>query len=408
MKPILETKAEDIKTRFTKLKPFLNERQIRLFASVEAKLLGYGGISAIAKITAVSRRAITAGIKELNNPLSSMTEIDRIRKPGGGRKKATEKDKDLKSALERLIDPFTRGDPMSPLKWTAKSVRNLANELKSQGHHISYQVVSELLRDMDYSLQANKKTIEGGTHEDRNAQFENINKKVIEYQAIGQPVISVDTKKKELIGDFKNAGKELRPKNSPNEVNVYDFPNLSIGKAAPYGIYDIAKNEGWVSVGIDHDTAQFAVQSIRSWWTTMGQKCYPDAKQLLITADGGGSNGSRVRLWKLELQKLADEIDVEISVCHFPPGTSKWNKIEHRLFSFISQNWRGKPLTSYQVVVDLIASTNTSTGLKVSCTLDRGTYPAGIKVSDEEMSQINLLKDSFHGEWNYTITPRKL
>ena len=407
MKPS-DTTAENIKSRFTKLKPFLNERQIRLFASVEAVELGYGGVSAVAKVTSVSRRAITAGIKELNNPASYTPDSGRIRKSGGGRKKATAKDNGLQAALEKLIDPFTRGDPESPLKWTAKSVRNLANELTSQGHHISYQVVSELLRDMDYSLQANKKTIEGGTHEDRNAQFENINKKALEYQAIGQPVISVDTKKKELIGTFKNAGKELHPKNSPEEVNVYDFPNLSIGKAAPYGVYDIAKNEGWVNVGIDHDTAQFAVQSIRSWWNTMGQKCYPNAKQLLITADGGGSNGSRVRLWKLELQKLADEIDLEISVCHFPPGTSKWNKIEHRLFSFISQNWRGKPLASHQVIVDLIASTKTSTGLKVNCALDKGTYPAGIKVSDEEMSQIKLSKDSFHGEWNYTITPRKL
>jgi transposase len=395
--------AIKIKERFEKLKPFLSEKQIRLWAAIESETIGYGGISAVAQETGVSRRAITTGHKELSGQTS--VEHERTRRLGGGRKKATEKDHDLKAELEKLIDPFTRGDPESPLRWTAKSVRNLASELKTRGHPVSRQVVADLLREMGYSLQANKKTIEGGTHPDRNAQFEYINQKVKDYQALGQPVISVDTKKKELVGNFRNNGRELRPKKKPEEVNVYDFQIPELGKVSPYGVYDIAKNVGWVNVGIDHDTAQFAVQSIRSWWLSMGKQNYREAKKLLITADGGGSNGSHTRLWKSELQTLANEIGLEISVCHFPPGTSKWNKIEHRLFSFISQNWRGKPLVSHRVIVDLIASTKTKTGLKVKCHLDEGSYPTGIKVSDEEMLQLKLIKDLFHGDWNYTILP---
>lgn len=398
-----------IQKRFSNLAPFLNEKQIRLFAAVEAESLGYGGISAVSKATGVSRRAITIGIKELHGQNKNIsTSTERARKLGGGRKKLIEKDKTLQESLEKLIEPFTRGDPESPLLWTAKSVRNLANELKKQGHSVSYQVVSELLHQMHYSLQANQKTIEGGKSPDRNEQFEYINHTVKTFQANNQPVISVDTKKKELVGLFKNAGRELHVEGFPEKVKVYDFPDPLLGKASPYGIYDMTRNEGWVNVGITHDTAQFAVQSIRSWWFSMGKACYKNAKQLLITADGGGSNGSRVRLWKVELQKLANELVLEISVCHFPPGTSKWNKIEHRLFSFISQNWRGKPLTSHQVIVDLIASTKTEMGLKVNCQLDEENYPIGIKVSDEEISTVNIIKAPFHGEWNYTICPEKL
>jgi len=398
-----------IQKRFSKLLPFLNEKQIRLFAAVEAESLGYGGISAVSEATGVSRRAITIGIKELNDQnKNSSTLTERARKLGGGRKKLVEKDKTLQESLEKLIEPFTRGDPESPLLWTAKSVRNLANALKKQGHCVSYQTVCELLHQMHYSLQANQKTMEGGDSPDRNKQFEYINNRVKTFQVNNQPVISVDTKKKELVGLFKNTGKEFHRHGSPEKVNIYDFPDPILGKASPYGIYDMTRNEGWVNVGITHDTAQFAVQSIRSWWFSMGKACYKNAKKLLITADGGGSNGHRVKLWKIELQKLANELELEISVCHFPPGTSKWNKIEHRLFSFISQNWRGKPLTSHQVIVDLIACTKTKMGLKVNCQLDEKDYPVGIKVSDEEMSAINIVKSPFHGEWNYSIFPGKL
>ena len=398
------TKVESLKNRFIKLRPFLNERLIRLWVAAEAEAIGYGGVSMVARSTGVSRRAITNGSKELKGELVLFPQ--RVRQSGAGRKKLIEKDALLRETLEKLIEPFAGGDPESPLKWTAKSVRNLAEELNKQGHPVSRQVVSELLHGMGYSLQANKKTIEGGKHRNRNAQFEYINQRVKEYQAAGQPVISVDTKKKELVGQFKNNGRELHPKGKPEEVNVYDFKIPELGKVAPYGVYDMVKNVGWVNVGVDHDTAQFAVQSIRLWWNTMGKIDYANAKQLLITADGGGSNGSRVRLWKLELQKLADEIGIEISVCHFPPGTSKWNKIEHRLFSFISQNWRGKPLASHQIIVDLIGSTKTKTGLKVSCHLDKSSYPTGIKVSEEEIAHLHLIRNAFHGDWNYTILPK--
>jgi hypothetical protein len=394
-----------LKNKFQKLKPFLNEKQIRLYAAAESMAIGYSGISIVSRATGVSRRAITEGCKELTLP-SSEASILRVRSKGAGRKKLTDTNTDLKASLERLIEPATRGDPESPLRWTSKSVRHLSNSLNLEGYDVSHQTVATLLKEMEYSLQANKKVIEGGDHPDRNDQFEYINNKAKKYQKEEQPVISVDTKKKELIGNFKNNGRELQPKGNPELVNVYDFQDKNLGKVSPYGVYDITNNVGWVNVGVDHDTAQFAVQSIRSWWYTMGSKHYPKANKLFITADGGGSNGSRVRLWKVELQKLSDELSMEISVSHFPPGTSKWNKIEHKLFSFISQNWRGKPLTSHQVVVSLIANTKTKTGLEVQCQLDDGCYEKGIKISDQQMKTLNLARDSFHGEWNYTIAPR--
>jgi len=326
-----------------------------------------------------------------------------IRQKGGGRKKASVKDPDLLLDLEKLVEPVTRGDPQSPLRWTCKSVRNLAEELRAQGHKVSHMLVAELLHEQKYSLQANRKTKEGSSHPDRNAQFEYINAKATEFLRSGQPAISVDTKKKEQVGDYKNGGREWRPKGRPEPVQVHDFVKQ---KDVPYGVYDLGQNAGWVSVGTDHDTSAFAVESIRRWWDMMGRETYPDARQLLITADSGGSNGSRVRLWKLELQKLADETGLEISVCHFPPGTSKWNKIEHRLFSFITKNWRGKPLVSHEVIVNLIAATTTRTGLRVQSQLDTGKYPKGIKVSKPEFAAIQLYPDAFHGEWNYTIMPR--
>ena len=397
---------KDLQKKFKRLQPFLNEKQIRLYAASEAIALGYGGISIVARSIGVSRKAITKGCKALRDPDADKDPM-RIRKKGAGRKRLSFIDTGLKESLEYLISPATRGDPQSPLKWTSKSVRKLAKELNNKGHTISHQSVAKLLTEMGYSLQANKKVIEGGKHPDRNAQFEHINEKVKKYHKMCQPVISVDTKKKELVGNFKNNGSELRPKKKPKLVNVYDFPDKKLGKVSPYGVYDIVHNTGWVNVGIDHDTAEFAVNSIRSWWYSMGKALHSNAHKLLITADGGGSNGSRVRLWKLELQKLADELSLEISVCHFPPGTSKWNKIEHRLFSFISQNWRGKPLISYEVIVSLIAATKTTTGLNVKSRLDRNIYKTGIKVSDKQMEEINLLKDEFHGEWNYTILPNQ-
>lgn len=311
----------------------------------------------------------------------------------------------MRADLERLLEPTTRGDPESPLRWTSKSVRHLAKELQEGGHQISHQLVSELLHELGYSLQANRKTLEGAEHPDRDGQFKHIHRRVSLFLRRGDPVISVDTKKKELVGIFKNGGREWRPQGNPEKVLVHDFVNPELGRAIPYGVYDLGSNSGWVSVGIDHDTASFAVESIRRWWQSMGRSLYQDRKRLLITADGGGSNGSRLRLWKVELQKLANELGMEISVCHFPPGTSKWNKIEHRLFSFISMNWRGKPLLNYQVIVSLIAATTTEEGLKVRAALDPATYPAGIKVSDAEVEELNLKPAQFHGEWNYSLAP---
>ena len=393
-----------IKARFTTLRHVLDERSRRMVVAAESQSMGRGGISAVSQATGVSRQVIRQGIQELNQP--TVLPQGRIRRTGGGRKKAAELDPSLKVDLEELLESTTRGDPESPLRWTCRSVRNLEAELKSRGHRVSHQVVADLLHELDYSLQANSKTNEGGNHPDRTAQFEHLNSKVKRYLGRKEPVISVDTKKKELIGDFKNGGRELRPKGTPEKVRVHDFLIPELGRANPYGIYDIGRNTGWVSVGLDHDTAEFAVESIRRWWQSMGRQAYPKATRLLITADGGGSNGSRVRLWKLELQKLANETGLKIAVSHFPPGTSKWNKIEHRLFSRITQNWRGKPLISVEVIVSLIAATTSTTGLKVHSEVDTRTYPKGVKVSDQEVAKLNLQRDEFHGEWNYEIHPQ--
>ncbi len=392
-----------ISKKFNILKPYLNEKTRRLIAAAEAMAIGHGGITAVSDATGVSRRAITQGCKEITDEVFIRQKS--VRKEGGGRKKSIEKQPQLLNELNKLIEPFTRGDPESPLRWTCKSVRKLSEELKSQGFQASHNLVSELLKKSGYSLQSNQKTLEGSNHPDRNAQFEHLNNKVKEFQSEKQPVISVDTKKKELVGQFKNNGKELRPKKSPEKVNVHDFPDKKLGKVAPYGIYDLTQNNGYVNVGTDADTSSFAVESIARWWNTMGKQYYPIAKKLLITADSGGSNGYRRKLWKAELQSFSNESGLSIAVCHFPPGTSKWNKIEHRLFSHISQNWRGKPLISHEVVVNLISATKTKKGLMVRCELDQNKYQKGILVSDDILSDINLCEDEFHGEWNYTIRP---
>jgi transposase len=393
-----------IKRRFEQVAGKLNERARRLVAASEAMALGWGGISAVSRATGLSRKAISHGIKELQEE-EGVAE-GRMRRIGGGRKKTVSKDASLQEDLERLVEPVTRGDPESPLRWTCKSVRKLAKELSQQGHQVSHQVVSELLHELGYSLQASRKTREGGDHADRDGQFEHLNGTAQSFLAKGDPVISVDAKKKELVGDFKNNGREWHPHGEAEQVRVYDFPIAGLGRVTPYGIYDLARNAGWVNVGIDHDTAAFAVESIRRWWTSVGHLDYSQARRLLISADGGGSNGSRVRLWKWEIQKLADETGLAITICHLPPGTSKWNKIEHRLFSFISQNWRGKPLMSYEVIIKLIAATTTTTGLTVQSHLDTNTYPSGLKISDDDMATISIQRDDFHGEWNYTILPR--
>lgn len=374
-------------------------------AAAESQAIGRGGISSVSKATGVSRPVIRQGIAELKDP--ALLASGRIRREGGGRKRAVHKDTALKSHLETLLESTTRGDPEAPLRWTCKSVRQLTAELKRMKHQLSHQVVADLLHELGYSLQSNRKTREGTSHPDRNAQFEHLNGKVKWSLARHQPVISVDTKKKELVGDFKNSGQELRPKGKPDQVRVHDFVDPELGRATPYGIYDLGRNSGWVSVGMDHDTAEFAVETIRRWWRSMGRPAYPQAARLLITADAGGSNGARLRLWKLELQKLSDETGLRIVVCHFPPGTSKWNKIEHRLFSYISQNWRGKPLRSFQTIVNLIAATTTSTGLKVHAELNTAAYQSGIKVSDREFAQLKIRRDKFHGDWNYEIHPRQ-
>ena len=374
-----------------------------MFAAAEARAAGYGGIAAVSRATGLAPSTIGRGLKEL---AGTGLEGDRIRRHGGGRKALLVSDTKLLDDLLTLVAPSERGDPMSPLRWTCKSLRRLAAELRALGHRISHTVVGEVLKQQKFSLQGNRKTREGDSHPDRDAQFAYINESVTRMLAGQQPVISVDTKKKELVGDFKNGGREWRPRGDPEEVRVHDFLIKELGRAVPYGVYDLAANEGWVSVGIDHDTAAFAVQTIRSWWHNVGHQQYPGARCLTITADGGGSNGSRVRLWKYQLQKLADELGMEINVHHLPPGTSKWNKIEHRLFSFISMNWRAKPLVSYRVIVDLISATTTDAGLKVRCELDKKSYPKGIVVSDQEMAKIKILRADFHGEWNYTIRPR--
>jgi hypothetical protein len=391
--------------RFRLIAGHLDERMRRLIAAAEAAALGFGGTSVVSRATGVSRRAIRIGIRELRQKARVAGSKGRIRRPGGGRKKTVFQDPTLLRDLEALIEPVTRGDPESPLRWTAKSVRRLASELQRQGHRTSHRMVAEMLHELGYSLQANAKTIEGASHPDRNAQFEYINERVQRFLARGEPVISVDTKKKELVGDFKNVGRELRPRGQPEKVRVHDFVIRELGRAIPYGVYDLGTNSGWVSVGMDHDTAEFAVETIRRWWRWMGRKYYPQARRLLITADAGGSNGSRLRLWKTEIQNLADELKIPISICHFPPGTSKWNKIEHRLFSFISQNWRGKPLISHAVIVKLIAATHTKAGLKVRARLDINSYSEGRKVSQAELENVRLRPDSFHGDWNYRILP---
>ncbi|MGA2594345.1 MAG: ISAzo13 family transposase [Bryobacteraceae bacterium] len=393
-----------VRRRYAALEGVLDEKSRRLCVAAECKVWGPGGVSAVSQATGVARQVIRQGLRELEQPPSR--PAGRIRRPGGGRKRARQKDPTLVADLEKLVESTTRGHPETCLRWTCKSVRRLAEELNEMGHQVSYPVVAELLHELDYSLQANRKTKEGDSHPDRDAQFEHINAKVQQYIKRQQPVISVDTKKKELVGDLKNAGQEWRPKGDPERVRVHDFVIPELGRVAPYGVFDLAQNIGWVSVGVDHDTASFAVETIRRWWQALGQEKYPQARRLLITADGGGSNGSRVRLWKLELQRLADETGLTIAVSHFPPGTSKWNKIEHRLFSFICKNWRGKPLTSLKVVVSLIAGTTTKKGLKVHAEIDDRQYPAGTKVADEEMAQIRLQRDAFHGDWNYEILPR--
>jgi hypothetical protein len=395
-----------IRLRFEALAPVLDERARRRFAAAEAMSAGRGGVSAVTRATGVARSTIGRGLAELRS--GGTLDTGRVRRPGGGCKPLIETDTSLLNDLRSLVEPDTRGDPQSSLLWTCKSLTKLTRGLREMGHKIGRTLVGELLHKLEYSLQGNRKTLEGSKHPDRDAQFRYINGCVNKALAAGAPAISVDTKKKELVGDFRNAGREWRPKGSPEEVRVHDFVIPELGRAAPYGVYDIAANAGWVSVGIDHDTGAFAVNAIRSWWKLMGRERYPGASTLLITADGGGSNGSRVRLWKLELQKLADELGLTITVCHLPPGTSKWNRIEHRLFSFITGNWRGKPLVSHQVIVQLIAATTTKTGLTVRCELDQNTYPAGIKVSDAEIEAVNLIRHDFHGEWNYTISPKAL
>jgi Rhodopirellula transposase DDE domain len=396
-----------IRRKFRLVAVELDERRRRQWAAAEAREVGWGGISLVARATGLSRPTIMAGLKDLQlSSKSRAVAAARVRSPGGGRRALTQADPGLLEALERLIEPATRGDPMSPLRWTCKSTAKLADELTRQNHPVSDRTVALLLKQSGYSLQANRKTREGSSHPDRNAQFEYINRQVSAFHRRRQPVISVDTKKKELVGEFKNPGEEWHPQGQPETVNVHDFPDPKLGKAIPYGVYDLACNEGWVSVGIDHDTAEFACASIQRWWNEMGSARFPRATELLITADGGGSNSSRNRLWKKSLQSLADELDMTLRVCHFPPGTSKWNKIEHRLFCFITKNWRGRPLTTYEVIVNLIASTTTKTGLTVRAALDPHRYETGIAVSDEELARLRITPAKFHGNWNYTIKPR--
>ena len=389
--------------KFAAVWRLLDERTRRIMAANEAMALGYGGVSRVRQACGLSRKAIAKGIQEIRDGVSPLA--GRIRRAGGGRKKITVTDPQLLVALDRLIDPETRGDPESPLRWICKSTRSLATQLSKQNHPVSHVKVAQLLHDQDYSLQSNRKTEEGDDHPDRDAQFRHINAHVKASLAAGTPVISVDTKKKELIGNYVNGGQQWLPAKRPVPVNGHDFPDPAVPRAFPYGIYDLGRNMGFVNVGTDHDTGAFAVASIRGWWRFEGRRLYPKARKIVITADGGGSNGSRLRLWKLELQKLADETGLSFSVCHFPPGTSKWNKIEHRLFSFISSNWRGEPLRDYETIVKLISKTTTAKGLKVICRLDRRKYPTGRKVSDEEMKRVNITPNPFHGNWNYVIRP---
>jgi hypothetical protein len=397
--------ASSIRDRFSAVSRSLNERGRRLFAAAEARTAGYGGISATARATGVARSTIGRGLKDIAKP-EKLAGV--IRRPGSGRRALTRTDATLLEDLRQLLEPATMGDPMRPLLWVSKSRAKLAAALCAMGHQISASSIPKLLRELEYRRQVNRKTLDGSNHPDRDAQFEYINAAVIKTQSAGQPVISIDSKKKELIGHYKNSGSDYRPEGCPDKVDVHDFVEKDLGKAIPYGVYDVTNNKGWVSVGVDNDTAQFAVNSIRRWLKMMGLARYPTMKQVMITADGGGSNGSRVRLFKLELQKLADETGLTLRVCHYPPGTSKWNKIEHKLFCHITQTWRGQPLTSRQTVVELIASTTTKTGLTVRCELDTQTYPKGITVTDAEMEALNIKRDTFHPEWNYSISPNGL
>jgi len=400
---------EQIESKYRSLASVLDERARRHWAATEARAYGWGGVSAVSNATGMSPNTIRKGLAELasreGDPDAEVSS--RLRKAGGGRKRLTETDPALSEELDRLVAPLTRGDPQSPLRWTCKSTSHLAQALSLQGHPISARAVAQLLNVAGYSLQGNRKSLEGTTHPERNAQFEHINAKVKRFQQRGQPVISVDTKKKELVGPYKNNGREWQRKGEPERVDVHDFPDPKLGKVIPYGVFDMSRNEGWVSVGIDHDTAQFAVQAIGRWWQKMGGKRYPHASALLITADGAGSNGSRCRLWKVALQSLAVRLGLAVHVCHFPPGTSKWNKIEHRMFCHITQNWRGRPLVSHEVIVNLIANTTTRAGLTIRAELDRGKYPTGIKITDAELALLNLKLDTFHGDWNYTILPAR-
>lgn len=402
---ILAAQARDARKRYREIAPVLNEQSLRRFVAMEARALGHGGVRLMSRISGLARSTIYHGLSDIRDNFSAPP--GRIRKPGGGRKKKSSEDPTLLVDLKRLVEPATRGDPMQPLLWTTRSLRNLVSGLATKGHKVSPTVVGDLLRGMGYSLQANSKTQEGNQHIDRDAQFQYINTQATAFLAASEPVISVDTKKKELVGNFKNNGREWRRQGTPELVNVHDFIDPKLKRAVPYGVYDISNNVGWVSVGTDHDTATFAVNAIRRWWRTMGKKRHPAAKRLMITADGGGSNGYRVRLWKVELQKLSDELKLPITVCHLPPGTSKWNKIEHRLFSFITINWRGKPLRSYRTIIQLIAATTTDAGLEVRAELDENKYPKGVKISDAQIAAVNLARHSFHGDWNYTISPTR-
>lgn len=404
--PAANDALETIRKKHAMLRGVLNERAERWWAGSEAIAQGRGGVVLVHEATGISRSTLRRGIREIATRVADRAEPDeRIRRPGAGRKRLVVNQPDLLPALKRLVDPATRGDPMSPLLWTSKSVEHLATELQREGHKVSATTVALLLQEGGYSLQSNRKTLEGTSHPDRDGQFQHIAAQSAEFMRAGEPVISVDTKKKELLGPFRNGGREYQAKKRPERVLVHDFKDPELGKAIPYGVYDVERNAGWVNVGVDHDTSEFAVESVRRWWRTMGAAVYPRTKRLLITADGGGSNGYRTRAWKFQLQRLADESGLEITVCHFPPGTSKWNKVEHRLFSYISMNWRGRPLTDYQTVVNLIASTKTKTGLTVKVRLDKNTYQRGIKVSPDELKKIALQPHEFHGEWNYTIKP---
>lgn len=402
--------VEAVRNKFELLRPLLNERLRRRWAAAEALSLPRGGVRIVAEATGLARTTIWAGTRELRRQVDAPTDdrnAQRVRRPGGGRHFREDEDPTLVRDLEALVEPTTRGDPQSPLRWTCKSTRNLADELQRQGHRISHATVATLLGNLGYSLQANRKTREGGEQPDRDAQFRYINRRVLAFQRARQPVISVDAKKKELVGDFKNPGREWHPQGSPPEVRMHDFADKLLGKVIPQGVYDLTRNEGWVSVGIDHDTALFSTATVRRWWEEMGSPAYPGAKRLLITADAGGSNGVRPRLWKVAVQGLADATGLRVSVCHFPPGTSKWNKIEHRMFSHITKNWRGRPLTSRAVVVSLIGHTRTKAGLRIHAELDTNVYETGIEVSDEEFEAVRIVRDKFHGEWNYTILPNQ-